>query len=211
MGHSQDPRLLAARPRLATEADLDRVALTLADAFRDDPQFQWFLRRDGRQGRALLEFFGWILRSMTFPNGQIWMSEGGEVVACWFRPGALPPPSRGLGQLALLPMMLGVSGWSRLPRAAAMANLMERSHPHEPAHWYLQFIGVAAENRGQGLGTILLEHTLRAIDAEAAPAYLENSNERNLRLYERLGFRVMDIVRARSDAPPMWLMWRDPF
>lgn len=204
-----EARTRAANPRRADEGDLDRVALTLADAFRDDPQFEWFVRNDARRDRALLEFFHWILRTMTFANGEIWMSEGAEVVACWFRPGALPPPASGLGQLALLPMMLGISGWSRLPRAAAMASLMERSHPHSPPHWYLQFVGVAGESRGQGLGTILLEHTLRTIDEAHAPAYLENSNERNLRLYERLGFKTTEIVRGRSDAPPMWLMWRD--
>jgi ribosomal protein S18 acetylase RimI-like enzyme len=39
------------------------------------------------------------------------------------------------------------------------------------------------------------------------PAYLESSNERNVPLYERLGFEVRERYVLPS-GPPVWLMWR---
>ncbi len=42
------------------------------------------------------------------------------------------------------------------------------------------------------------------------PAYLESSNERNLPLYERNGFRVTGNLRALSHGPTIWRMWREP-
>jgi hypothetical protein len=42
------------------------------------------------------------------------------------------------------------------------------------------------------------------------PAYLEASTPGNRRLYERHGFRATEEVMMAPDAPPMWLMWRDP-
>jgi hypothetical protein len=54
----------------------------------------------------------------------------------------------------------------------------------------------------------LLERTLARVDAARAGAYLENSNPRNLTLYERAGFTVTREIIARRDAPPMFAMWR---
>ena len=40
-------------------------------------------------------------------------------------------------------------------------------------------------------------------------AYLDATNERNKRLYERHGFKAEDPFAARG-APPLWPMWREP-
>ena len=46
-------------------------------------------------------------------------------------------------------------------------------------------------------------------DARAQlPAFLENSNPRNVKLYERFGFRVTREITARKDAPPLFAMLR---
>jgi hypothetical protein len=37
---------------------------------------------------------------------------------------------------------------------------------------------------------------------------LENSNPRNLRLYESAGFSVLREIKARRDAPPVFAMRR---
>jgi ribosomal protein S18 acetylase RimI-like enzyme len=88
-----------------------------------------------------------------------------------------------------------------------MASAMAEAHPEEPC-FYLAFIGVAPRLQGAGLGTLLLERTLARVDAARAGAYLENSNPRNLNLYERAGFKVTREIVARRDAPPMFAMWR---
>ena len=38
----------------------------------------------------------------------------------------------------------------------------------------------------------------------------ENTNARNLNLYERHGFRVTWEVRLAGGGPAVWTMWRDP-
>jgi ribosomal protein S18 acetylase RimI-like enzyme len=88
-----------------------------------------------------------------------------------------------------------------------MAKAMEHAHPPEP-YFYLAFVGVAPRFQGTGLGTALLESTLGRVDAVGMPAFLENSNPRNIKLYERFGFRVTDEISARKDAPPLYAMLR---
>jgi ribosomal protein S18 acetylase RimI-like enzyme len=109
--------------------------------------------------------------------------------------------------LRMLPAILRLTGLPRLSRGAAMAAAMEHAHPEGP-FFYLAFIGVVPRMQGAGIGSALLRQTLLRTDAAGASAYLENSNPRNLKLYERAGFCVLREIKARTDAPPVYAMWR---
>jgi ribosomal protein S18 acetylase RimI-like enzyme len=110
--------------------------------------------------------------------------------------------------MTLLPMFLRLCGLARLPRGSAMGNAMEKHHPHE-RHFYLAFIGVAPRLQGLGLGGAMLEANLKRVDAAHGAAYLENSNPKNTRLYERAGFVARKNI-APPGAPPLIGMWRKP-
>ena len=56
----------------------------------------------------------------------------------------------------------------------------------------------------------MLREVLDGADRDGVPAYLESSNERNLTLYERNGFRVVGEHRALGRGPTIWRMWRAP-
>jgi len=193
--------------RRATPDDMPRLARLFAAVFASDPVFAW-LTRAGRSRHAALErFFLRILKSRTLPHGETWVAANGLAAAAWVPPYAtLPSPSL-LDDLKMLPAILRLTGIARLPRGAAMSAAMANAHPDEPC-FYLAFIGVAPRLQGAGLGSLLLSRTLKRVDAARAPAYLENSNPRNLKLYERAGFSVTREIIARPDAPPLFAMWR---
>jgi ribosomal protein S18 acetylase RimI-like enzyme len=96
----------------------------------------------------------------------------------------------------------------RLPHALGMITSLERHHPRAD-HYYLPYIGVAPTAQGHGLGTALLRPILDRCDRDGVPAYLEASNPRCARLYERLGFPTTATIRPLR-APPIQLMWREP-
>jgi ribosomal protein S18 acetylase RimI-like enzyme len=87
-----------------------------------------------------------------------------------------------------------------------MADAMEKHHPHA-RHFYLAFIAVAPRLQGMGLGSTMLDATLKRVDEAGLPAYLENSNPKNTVLYERHGF-VRQKNIAPAGAPPLIAMWR---
>lgn len=58
-------------------------------------------------------------------------------------------------------------------------------------HWYLHILGVDPPNQGKGLGSTLVGYKLEQIDQQGLPAYVETSTERNVKFYEKLGFRVL--------------------
>ena len=101
-------------------------------------------------------------------------------------------------------------GFNSLKRFIELAEFLDRNHLQEP-HYYLHAIGVKNSFRGKGAGTCsLLAHVLNMADNEQVPAYLENSNELNLPLYEKYGFTVMEKKNTPNGGPPIWFMRRSP-
>ena len=63
---------------------------------------------------------------------------------------------------------------------------------HDPVeqHWHLGPIGVLPTYRGSGIGTMLMERFCKEVDACMAKAYLETDSDKNVRFYEKFGFKV---------------------
>ena len=190
--------------RRADRADLAGVARTLARAFHDDPVLSWVFPDAGSRVRVAERFFRLRVRGLL-AQGETYTTDDLAGAACWAPPGRWESPR--LETLAftlrLLPLLrrrapLVARGWAKI----------EAEHPHEP-HYYLALLGTDPEAQGRGVGSALLRPVLDDCDRNEIPAYLESSNERNLRFYARHGFRVTGAI-ALPEGPRLWFMWRDP-
>jgi ribosomal protein S18 acetylase RimI-like enzyme len=197
----------ASIPRRATENDTAVLARLFAAAFTADPVFDWIARPGPRRALALEQFFFWLLKVRAIPFGEVWMSDDASVCAAWLPPGTEASPGGFFEQLKLMPLFVRLCGFPRLPRGSAMADAMEKNHPHDP-HFYLAFIAVAPRLQGLGLGGAMLEATVKRADETGMPAYLENSNPKNTKLYERAGFVAGKNI-APKEAPQLIAMWRE--
>jgi ribosomal protein S18 acetylase RimI-like enzyme len=207
---SQDRHALlaaATSPRRATDDDAAVLSRLFSAAFLADPVFNWIARPGPRRAQALEQFFFWLLKVRAIPFGEVWMSADAGVCAAWLPPGAEASPGSFFEQLKLMPLFVRLCGFPRLLRGSAMADAMEKHHPHEK-HFYLAFIAVAPRLQGLGLGGAMLDATVKRADAAGAPAYLENSNPKNTKLYERAGFAGSKSI-SPAGAPPLVAMWRE--
>lgn len=208
MSEDRHARLAAAsRPRRANQDDAAALARLFAAAFVSDPIFDWIARPGPKRAGGLERFFFWLLRSRAIPFGEVWMAPDACAAAAWLPPDVPPSAGGWLEQLRLLPLFIRLCGLPRLGRGSAIGDAMEKHHPKQP-HYYLSFIAVAPRLQGLGLGSAILEATLRRADDEGWNAYLENSNPKNTRLYERHGFVARGNI-APEGAPPLIAMWRD--
>jgi len=90
----------------------------------------------------------------------------------------------------------------------ALGELFATHHPHEP-HWHLSFLAVHPSRQGTGLGSALMGRTHAELDRAGLPAYLEATNDDNIRLYRRSGYRDMDPFEINlPDGTPFFRMWR---
>jgi ribosomal protein S18 acetylase RimI-like enzyme len=74
--------------------------------------------------------------------------------------------------------------------------------------WYLSILAVAPKAQGRGMGRELLRPTLAEADAREAPTYVETSTPRNLRFYQREGFRVELSYREPVSGADYWVLVR---
>jgi ribosomal protein S18 acetylase RimI-like enzyme len=149
-----------------------------------------------------------ILRFASAGLRETWTEPGRSGAAIWIPPGR--GPSSVLDSIRLLPSFARLTGWGRMREASAAVEFLEhRRQLHAPApHYYLSALGVDPERQGQGISSMLLAPVLDAADAAGTAAYLETATARNVLLYERHGFAVVEeLVLPRTDIRG-WLMLR---
>lgn len=193
--------------RRAGVEDVPRIARVFAAAFASDPVFHWLTLGNSARHARLERFFRSSLRSRALAEGETWVALNGLAAATWIPPYSSFRSAGLLDDLRRLSALFQLTGMRRLVRGAAVATAMADAQPKAPC-FHLALIGVAPRLQRAGLASLLLEHTLDRIDAAHAPAYLENSNPKNLTLYERAGFVVTHEIVVRADAPPLFAMWR---
>jgi ribosomal protein S18 acetylase RimI-like enzyme len=192
----------------AERTQADAIGTALAGAFADDPVFGWLIPTDipNRDAR-LRTFFTSIARSYLRRDKHAFLAADDIGAALWSAPGSWSLPMTEIARES----RPAVRAFGRnLGRALRTQLEVESKHPKDPHHWYLGYLGVAPGHQGKGVGTLVLRAVLDDADDAGVPAYLESSNERNLTLYERNGFRVVGSHRALGTGPTIWRMWRDP-
>jgi ribosomal protein S18 acetylase RimI-like enzyme len=201
-------RRLASAPRRATVHDAEAAAQTLSAAFADDPVTSWIGRRDAKKDTGRLAMFRHLVTHVGVRGNELWVASDFSVAALWLPPVLAEMKQPLLEELKLIPTLLSFTGWSGLARVNAFRKAADAHHPKAEPHFYLMTIGVNPRFQGQGLGSAMLDATLANIDAAGSAAYLESSSPKNVPLYRRHGFEVINEFRPRSDAPPLWGMWR---
>ena len=178
------------RCRIATGDDVDAVVDVLASAFGDDPLMAWMFTDPAKAAIHRRQFLEIGARSGIEGGHLHLLDEEDEVVAVavWSGPGRQLYGGRFAEQVGAL--VLAAEGERAMQVGAGLAPMREL-RPEEP-HFYLGLLGVAAERRGRGLGGRLLAASLEVVDRFGAVAHLESSSSRNVTLYERAGFEVVE-------------------
>jgi GNAT superfamily N-acetyltransferase len=126
--------------------------------------------------------------------------------AVWTPPECDPWEGDGLSARFLDAMGSRLDG-QQLRRLMVLNDVTAGLHPTAP-HWYLGMLATRTAAQGSGAGSRMLAHTLRVVDADAWPAYLESTNPVNVPFYERHGFTVLGQTPL-PDGPILTPMWRD--
>ena len=206
---SPDPAKTAAI-RATTRADTDSAAGTLADAFANDPAFDWIVKNDQNRAKRIkrafvhqLEVFGpFGISSLAYDTQGCVLGS-----ALWARHDQWKPSPVAFARS--LPVAVRVSGLRGLPRIAEAMASVEEHHPPDP-HYYLSIIGVHPAHQGKGVAAALFEPMLARCDHEMMPAYLEATTIPNAQYYQRFGFTETKQFQFGRGGPPLVGMWREP-
>lgn len=75
---------------------------------------------------------------------------------------------------------------------------------------YLMIVGVASEFQEQGFGGKLLKAIIEENEQARIPIYLETETKRNVRMYEKMGFKSINQIILPVIDLPQWEMVREP-
>jgi GNAT superfamily N-acetyltransferase len=190
-------------------SSLDRAVITVARAFSPDPMITWvFPDAVGRLAgaRALMR----LLVEYGLRYGRVTASHDAKAVCVWIPPGpgiTIPRLIRS-GMLGL-PLRTGLGPFGRFLAANETMDKIHKARVPEP-HWYLFGVAVDPELHSQGIGSAIIREGLALSDRESRPCYLETSEPRNLALYKRFGFAVLQEATLGKGGPPAWAMLRQP-
>ena len=195
--------------------DISKAGVVLADAFQDDPLWNKFFEGEAKFDQTLGTFFGFGLR-YCLRYGQVYApSEHLEGVAAWV--------SGDLADMTFWRMVrcgAMTSGWKAIRMGIKYGRKMQvvfepiqvdkKAHMKGRAYIYLLMIGVASELQRQGFGGRLLKPLFEKSEEGGLPIYLETETEENVRMYQRMGFRVLKEITPPVVDLPMWEMVREP-
>jgi GNAT superfamily N-acetyltransferase len=188
-------------------ADEDRlrfVASLFARAFVDDPMMRWSLVGT-REPLQLLDLcFSYFLERALHLD-LVWETADAKGAAVWIPPGGSDkweehPWSQ--------PRILGLSedGGSRYE---SFWNWIDSHIPDEPL-WLLDSIGVDPHVQGRGYGRALIELGQSKASNTGCGAILSTGTERNVSIYKKCGFHVVDHLDAPDGGPHIWFMRWNP-
>lgn len=192
--------------------DIIKAGTVLADAFQQDPFW-----------KEILESANFKQRSAFFESPVKYCLKYGEVYA---------PSEKLQGIAAWVPCKFAdMTMWRALScgsfnsimkmgmkmarQSMQMQTIFEpleverRNNMKGRQYLYLIIIGVASEFQGQRLGNKMLKSLIRKSEQAEIAIYLETPTERNVKMYEKLGFRVLSKVDLPIVNLPQWGMLRE--
>jgi ribosomal protein S18 acetylase RimI-like enzyme len=193
--------------RKASHADTDRLAVSLARAFDDDPVINWLARKDNKRVQGIESLFRSCIADLCLRHEHVFTTEDASGGALWYPPGTSDISLA--RQLSTAKRIIPFAGWTGLLRLAMAQEASHKNHPREK-NYYLQFIGVDPKHHGRGIGAALIKPVMELCDTEKCGAYVESSKEINIGFYMRFGFEVTGKIVLGKGAPPVWSMWRKP-
>ena len=181
----------------------------LVEAFRKYPLFQYYFPNESIREKISYYVLSLLIYS-GIRYGEVYAASSNlQGIAIWIPSNNYPVTFwKMLRSVPLLKILgLGRYGGSKMK---GFNDYIDRVHKRQAPfkHWFLQAIGVAPRFQGKGYASKLLRPMLSKIDKEHLPCYLETIDEKNVSIYERFGFKIVDKSIVPKTEFTNWAMLR---
>lgn len=180
--------------RKLTTDDIGEASLVLAESMMAEPGYASIMPDEELRRRVLVHLITDAMRSSVAQNAAFCAITDGCItgVTLLSRPGTYPPDLPEDAPEPQLPSYLRDLDPLVLQGLVTYDESCVRHFPDQLA-WYLMYLGVHPTRQGEGIGSSLLSASLeRVLQRQSMPVYLETGTERNVRFYQRFGFRIKE-------------------
>jgi ribosomal protein S18 acetylase RimI-like enzyme len=190
-----------------TVSEQKRAAAVLGRAFSRDPFMSYVFPNAQTREQQLTTLFEPVIRCSQRYGG-VEMTAGGEGVLGWLSGEHFP---LGVSQLVrtgmiLTPLRIGLPAFFRLQgHEGDCEKALEQRASQGFA--YLWVVGVSPEAAGQGYGKQVIQSALAAMKNQGySSCLLRTDNEKNVAIYERLGFEPIYSATVPKSNLPFWIL-----
>lgn len=165
---------------------------------------RWPLGEDDDVEDRLTRCFECLIEGLI-EFGTVWEAGDGIGALVWI------PPDRidALEEAQMAVRSVYARAEDRGRRFDSLWSWIASREPDEPLA-QLDSIAVEPRAQGRGIGSALIEFGLARARAGGYGVLLETGNRRNVPLYERHGFQIIEDADAPDGGPHIWFMRWDP-
>jgi ribosomal protein S18 acetylase RimI-like enzyme len=189
-------QILSTKGHILRKAEYkDKAVVTniLAESFKNDPQVNWYLE-ESRNRNKLNILIDYVFEE-TIRKGEIYLSEDNMAAALW---NSDKKEKFSLNFILRNLSFLFRIGIKSTIRILKMDKLAYSQYPKNRSYSHLHLIGVLPEAQGKGLASLLMNPILAEKKANKIPVYLETANQKNVAIYKRKGFRVINTFQTEN-------------
>jgi ribosomal protein S18 acetylase RimI-like enzyme len=195
----------------AERTNVTRLADILAEAMYKDPMYYYIFNDKELNCRYFSAFWKAILK-YTIKFGVVLTTEDYLGAACLLPPDKTDFTFKNLMKtgfkVPLSILRFPISKMiSTMDILFSLGEYQNQTLP-EP-HWYLMEIGVKPEEQGKGIGGSLLRKLIEIAGNDKKPIYLETETEKNVQLYQKYGFEVVNETILKKHNLRYYLMVRN--
>jgi ribosomal protein S18 acetylase RimI-like enzyme len=194
--------------RPADPSRIVRIAEVFGRAFVTEPMMTWPLggRDDDLEERCIQAYALYI--GPLLDSGLVWETTDGHGAMVLVSPDQTDVWDDALAHVDHAETH-DVTGDGGLRHERFWAWVASKTSP-EP-FWHLDSVAVEPGWQGRGIGSALIEFGIEQARNSNAAVLLETGTQRNVPLYERHGFRVVEEADPPEGGPHVWFMRREPF
>ncbi|MFZ1807345.1 MAG: GNAT family N-acetyltransferase [Cyclobacteriaceae bacterium] len=190
-----------------------KISEALYESLIDDP---FYITLEKAIAGSKLEKKEMMLRYMDYSmmegehSGQIFIPANHNYGASiWLKPMGEKEEQLKSSKKEFLITHLGQNAWQCY---SSIVNYMSlKSDPLIPTDaWYLSIVGLEPAHQNKGLGSGLIIPVLEKTDGMRITTYLETFTPRNMKFYEKLGYRSIASFNEPITGSPYWIMTRQP-
>jgi GNAT superfamily N-acetyltransferase len=183
---------------------LPALAAIFGRAFIDEPMMRWPMGGSPDLAGQFTRCFGYFLE-IALELGVVWEAGEAHGVAVWIPPGLLEDWDTHPWNQTRIHALTDDGG----SRYDAFWRWVAAHSPSETL-WQLDSIAVDPSVQRRGIGGALIEAGLDRARVDGVGAFLSTGTERNVTIYEKYGFHVVESAKAPDDGPRIWFMRWDP-
>ncbi|UCC19004.1 MAG: GNAT family N-acetyltransferase [Promethearchaeota archaeon] len=183
------------------------------EAFQDDP-IMVFVYPDEEERKKNAQYGFYMLYNYGIKYGLAYAtSKNLEGITIWLPPEKVYPSIWTMMRLGGFYAMRKVGlKLKAMRRSMTVFKYEEERHkelvPYE--HWYFQNIAVKPEEQGKGYGGLLIKTMLKTIEEDSLPIYVETNTEKNMSIYHKYGFEILEHGIIPETEIPLWCMLKNP-